>query len=371
MKKVLLYGHGGAYNHGAEAIVKTTVHLLKEYNPCLKIYLVTHFENQDREYNLPVDGYFERNINVLGSEESNNPYHKALEFIDRDTICLSIGGDNYCYNNWHKWDVFLLRAKQVGAKSILWSASIEPNKISLEMLESLKLFDKITTREKRTYQALKKCRSLSEIDILDCADVAFLLPERKCDVIKDNKEYVVINISPLIYRTSLNQELFKKCIYNLLNYILEITELNILLLPHVMMPTDNDFEMLKTIYDRYRNTGRIQLIPNNLSVSEYKYLISKCRFGVLSRTHAMIAAYATGVPSIAIGYSIKALGIAEDFGMEGLLLDNHKINGKDNLTNLFKQLTEQEQDLRKKLHEQIGEIKKKAKKNIEAIDVDI
>lgn len=368
MKKILLYGHGGAYNHGAEAIVKTTVYLIKEYNPCIKIYLVTHFEKQDQEYNLPVDGYFERNVQALSSEQNDKIYKNALEFLDSDTICLSIGGDNYCYDNWHKWDVFLSRAKQVGAKNILWSASIEPNKITLEMLDSLKLFDKITTREKRTYHALKGYDCLSDVEIFDCADVAFLLSEKKCDIIKNDRQYVALNVSPLIFRTSIDQECLKECVYSLIDYIHKETDFEVLLLPHVMMPADNDFEILATIYNNYQNKERIHLVPNDLSVAEYKYLISKCKFCILSRTHATIAAYATGVPSIAIGYSIKALGIAEDFGMESFVLDNQKVCRDNQLVNLFVQLMEQEKDIRKQLQEKNDMIKEKAQKNIQAIE---
>ena len=46
-------------------------------------------------------------------------------------------------------------------------------------------------------------------------------------------------------------------------------------------------------------------------------IISKCRFFVVARTHATIAAYSTGVPTIVISYSVKSRGIARDlFGDE-------------------------------------------------------
>ena len=33
MTKYILYGHGGSYNHGVEAITKCTIELLKKINP--------------------------------------------------------------------------------------------------------------------------------------------------------------------------------------------------------------------------------------------------------------------------------------------------------------------------------------------------
>ena len=41
-------------------------------------------------------------------------------------------------------------------------------------------------------------------------------------------------------------------------------------------------------------------------------MISQCRFFIGSRTHSVIAAYSSGVPTLALGYSIKSKGIAQD-----------------------------------------------------------
>ena len=39
---------------------------------------------------------------------------------------------------------------------------------------------------------------------------------------------------------------------------------------------------------------------------------SRCRFLIAARTHASIAGYSTGVPTLVVGYSVKAEGIAKD-----------------------------------------------------------
>ena len=50
---------------------------------------------------------------------------------------------------------------------------------------------------------------------------------------------------------------------------------------------------------------------------ELKGYIARCRFMVVARTHASIAAYSTQVPTLVVGYSVKARGIAKDiFGTE-------------------------------------------------------
>ena len=44
-------------------------------------------------------------------------------------------------------------------------------------------------------------------------------------------------------------------------------------------------------------------------------LIAQCELLVCCRTHASIAGYSTGVPTLVLGYSVKAEGIAADLGM--------------------------------------------------------
>ena len=54
-KHFLLYGHGGSYNHGGEAITRCTIDLLRKQVPDCFITLSTHFPEQDREFGLIPD----------------------------------------------------------------------------------------------------------------------------------------------------------------------------------------------------------------------------------------------------------------------------------------------------------------------------
>ena len=54
---------------------------------------------------------------------------------------------------------------------------------------------------------------------------------------------------------------------------------------------------------------RVHLLPDDLCAAEYKWIISKCIAFIGARTHATIAAFSTGVPTVSLAYSIKALGL--------------------------------------------------------------
>lgn len=110
----------------------------------------------------------------------------------------------------------------------------------------------------------------------------------------------------------------------LINYILNHTNLNILLIPHVLWKGQDDREISNVILRKY-NSSRISVLNSDtLNYCELRYVISKCRFFIGARTHAVISAYSTYVPTIALGYSIKSKGIAKDLELNECLVINSK-----------------------------------------------
>ncbi len=367
MKQFLLYGHGGAYNHGAEAIVKCTVDMIKERYPDSKVILSTHFKEQDIEYSMPVDEYCQRNMKYVEMDKNslkkgnfdNLIYKSTLEQITGDTICLSVGGDNYCYENWRKWKAIHERAIKVGAKSILWSCSIEPAMLDDEMLDVLKSHHLITARESITYNALKD-RGLDNVEL--CSDVAFLLEPKEYSLPENflMGNTVGINISPLIIRREKTEGIVIKNVEKLINLVINTTDMNIALIPHVLMPMDNDLEILEKIYNGIENKKRICFVNKNISAAEYKYIISNCRLGVFARTHASIAAYSTCVPSMAIGYSVKSKGIAKDLGLEDFVLPIEEIHNDYCMISILEKLMNNEQGIKQALIHKMPSYKERA-----------
>ncbi|MDD4089396.1 MAG: polysaccharide pyruvyl transferase family protein [Tissierellia bacterium] len=366
-KRFLLYGHGGSYNHGAEAIVKCTVDMIKERYPDSKIILSTHFKEQDIEFSMPIDEYCQRDMKYVEMDKNsikkgnldNLIYKSTLEQITEDTICLSVGGDNYCYDNWRKWKAIHERAIETGARSILWSCSIEPAMIDDEMLDVLKSHHLITARESITYNVLKD-RGLDNIRL--CSDIAFLMKPKECSLPENFLigNTVAINISPLIIRREKTEGIVLRNIEKLMDLIISSTDMNIVLIPHVLMPMDNDLEILEKIFNRLENKERICFVNKNISAAEYKYIISNCRLGVFARTHASIAAYSTCVPSMVIGYSVKSKGIAKDLGLEDFVSPIKEFHNDYCIISMFEELMNNEQNIKKILADKIPSYKKRA-----------
>lgn len=341
--KYLLYAHGGSYNHGSEASLKCDIELLRRLSPTSKIILSSHFPEQDIQFGVRADKIIGRNVNGKSYEEI---YRSTLDSITSDTICISIGGDVYCYPNWQRYAIIHKKAIEKKAKSILWSCSFEPTFINSELLDVLSSHHLIAVRESISEKILKDYGLKNVVRI---SDIAFNLEPKKTNI--PNGKYIVLNLSPLIIKknpkiVSIYQKFIDEIISN--------TEYNIVLIPHVEVSVDNDFDALSLLDG---DGKRVIRIPTGLSAAEYKYIISKSEYCIAARTHITIAAWSTIVPTIAIGYSTKAYGIAKDLGQEEYVVDINSIT-YNQLSEKFKQLQYERNEVCTALSEKVNECKK-------------
>ena len=362
MKKILLYGHGGAYNHGAEAILRTSVPIFRQAD--CPILLSTHFPEQDREFGLDklVDKLIPADLSLVPQERSaetfeqkegiaTSIYRDALWEIDEDTVCIAVGGDNYCYPNWHRQSVFHRTVKERGGKSVLWGCSIQPEMIDDRMSDVLREHDHIYVRESLTANALRR---IGMTRITQIADPAFHLSPEPIALPEGFYGCVVaLNLSPMLLRRS----------SMLLDDFTETARLllrradTLLFIPHVTMPTDNDQEALELLARQFSPQDRSRLcwVSGKANAAQRKYLISRCELLICCRTHASIAGYSSGVPTLVIGYSIKSQGIGKDIEMEQWVIPVGDIN---RLPCLAMALWEKRDSIKSKLHTQVKKIEK-------------
>lgn len=142
------------------------------------------------------------------------------------------------------------------------------------------------------------------------------------------KNTVGINVSPLIIEREGCNGMTMQNYEMLIEHILATSDMSVALIPHVVWSHNDDRKPLLLLYNKFRDTGRIYL-QEDCNACELKSVISRCRFMVVARTHASIAAYSTGVPTLVVGYSVKAHGIAKDlFGTDTIMsyLLNHCVS---------------------------------------------
>ncbi|NDV60230.1 polysaccharide pyruvyl transferase family protein [Bacteroides sp. 519] len=358
--KIILYPHGGSGNHGCEAIVRSTIPMLGKAD----VELFTNSPEEDIKYGLqeccrlagPQQKINRFTMQYLWARLSGNNIEKldklAFEPILRAArkcdLMMSIGGDNYCYGiNSH---ILLVNRsiRKLGKKTVLWGCSIEQEAIDTKVVfNDLAAFDKIVARESITYEALKK-KGLRNVSLFP--DPAFQLNRVDRPLPEGFKEgnTVGINISPMIMGYETKRDSTFNNYVRLIEHIITTTDMNIALIPHVVWTYNDDRVPLMQLYNQFAHTGRIVKIED-AAASILKGYIARCRFFVAARTHASIAAYSECVPTLVVGYSVKATGIARDiFGTEkNYVIPVQSLAKNNQLVNAFTYIYNNEAAIRK------------------------
>lgn len=378
-KPYLMYMHAGSGNHGCEAIVRSlcglsennlTVLSHKAYedekyglNELCDIFATKHVE----ENFLPhVYFYALKKLFHNGEAKMKYAYKNAGDF-KKFEYAISIGGDNYCYDD-TIYDLRMANSMFVkeGVKTALIGCSVEPDLMNRsEIIEDLKKYSVIIARESITYKAISEAVG-NDTDVHMVPDPAFTLKpvNTKLPDGFEEGETVGINVSPLIlgYESAEEKGITLKNYEGLIEYILENSEDKIALIPHVVWPGNDDREPINILFEKYKDTGRIVVIED-MSASELKYVISKCRLFIGARTHATIAAYSTCVPTLVAGYSVKSKGIATDlFGTdENYVIPVQSLNAYDDLKKAYIWLEENAENQKTKLNAIMPEYIEKAR----------
>lgn len=364
--KYFLFNHEGSKNHGCEAIVRGSMNIIENSDEKAEFVLSSNNPSDDEILNnITVKAAKTRDltkvekliaavdlkINNSETYALQKMYSPIVSDAEDCDVCLSVGGDTYCYGDNHGIQVLTRELKKRGKKTVLWGASIGAEDLSERKLESLRDFDAIFTREPITYELLKENGANDNIYLF--SDPAFCMERVEVEPIDGftRENTLGFNISPLVASGDPRK---KEIAEDFLRFVFENTTMKVLLVPHVVEENNNDYDFMKPIFEKFEHTGRIAILPPDLEARQYKGYIAGTRFFVGARTHSTIAAYSSGVPTIALGYSVKARGIAKDvFGEEKYVLDIKAMTDYEELRDEFLKMLENENEIRRELMKSI------------------
>ena len=385
MGDIVFYSHSGSGNHGCEAIVRGTEKILGNI---ADMTLLSQAEEEEYKYGINKIVNVKKGKNEINKKSlsffnaylslrllKNTSKMDVLQFIDakkyiqKNSIAISIGGDTYCYSDvYNQVELHKMYGKNTD-KTVLWGCSVEPKLLEdKKVANDLASYTKIITRESISYEALKKVNENTKL----YPDPAFNLDKVELDLPDGFEEnnIVGINLSPLIIRKEKKEGITLENYAKLIEYILDNTNMKVALIPHVVWQDNDDREPLKELYNRF-DTNRVIMI-DDCNCLELKGYISRCRLFIGARTHATIAAYSTCVPTLVVGYSVKAKGIAKDiFGTyENYVIPVQSLENSDDLINSFTWIYENEEKIKNHLTTFMPTYKKRgleAKKEIEEL----
>ncbi|GAI96666.1 unnamed protein product, partial [marine sediment metagenome] len=138
-------------------------------------------------------------------------------------------------------------------------------------------------------------------------------------------------------------------------------DMPIVLIPHDTRPHTNDYKFMREVLENLgADCSGIFLLPEDLTAAQTKWIISRMKCMVAARTHATIAAFSSCVPTVSLGYSVKAEGINKQvFGHTTFLIQAEDIDS-DTVTNVAENVLMAEDAIRRDLSSRIPDVKKKA-----------
>ncbi|HQK56305.1 MAG TPA: polysaccharide pyruvyl transferase family protein [Methanolinea sp.] len=344
----ILAGNGPYENRGCEAIVRGTVKILRNFFPDPSFICISHFQSE-MQYKEQCLNETDKAILHLASYRINKRtviqtawkmktwkalskyflnrdeyyasfYNQMLPFIQEAKAILSVGGDNYSLdygipNRYIALDNLTLSYKK---PIILWGASVGPfgaiPDFERFMSGHLQKVTGIFARESATIDYLEKIGVTK--NVFPVADPAFLMdPQKPVKDIVIEDETIGINFSPLMAKFVSGGDMgkWKKLAASIITGIVNRTDMQVFLIPHVTSHHSNDFVFLNSITKHIKNENKkVILLSNTYSAAEIKWIIGQMTIFAGSRTHANIAALSSCIPTLSFGYSIKSLGINKD-----------------------------------------------------------
>lgn len=365
--KFYFAGHTTFGNRGCEALIRSTVGLVRAQLPQARFVVPSTAIDLDRrqwpqaeslgvEFTAtpPFPGtikWWNRAARVLPPIERLWVPHYRLPAAhlavlqDCDAMIMS-GGDvislDYGLASLYAWTGQAENAMQLGKPVALWAGSVGPfkRKPQVESFAAahLKRYRAISVREADSMAYLAGIG----VSAPQVADPAFTLQPEAFDTTPMWPEgadgCLGLNVSPLIrgYRdTEASRQQLDAEIVSFVQAVVRDTDLGVLLIPHVGplgggADNNNDHHYMNGLLKAAGiNSPRVRLAPPTLNAAQLKHLISCCRYFIGARTHATIAAFSSGVPTVSIAYSVKAKGINRDlFGHTNHVLDTPMVTAQ-------------------------------------------
>lgn len=354
-------------NRGCEALVRSTVSLLQVAFGGVKV-LVPSFDKARDSLQWPESA--QAGVEFVDAPPMPNwlgkwsaacrrfPWVRALphprpsiaesfvaDMLRADAV-VSIGGDAYSLDYGLGGLYFNVgiaeAATRIGKPTVLWGASVGPftsePRAERRVAEHLRRLTLVTVREGHSVEYLQ---TIGVVDnVIGVVDSAFVLQPQPVDArawwpSQPGDGVIGLNVGWLI--DSLRRRAGQPGgvvgeVAGFVRDVMQRTAYAVLLVPHVA-PLSGDLVNNDEAFNRRLMealggaTSRLAQVPSGLNAAQLKSVISQCRLLIGGRTHATIAGFSSGVPTLSVAYSVKAKGINRDlFGDERYVLETPRLS---------------------------------------------
>lgn len=309
---------------------------------------------------------------------------ETLKWYLKADVVIDLGGDTLTDSTilMTLWNLYpILLALVLKKPVMIYAQTIGPFRSPLTRIATAFILNRVnltTVRERITLSYLKEL-GVEDSRFRLTADAAFLLDPCSSDRIDEifQREQVVLNSRPLI-GVSVSRLVsryafpdvdsveekhvnFVETVAKVLDYLIDRLEAVVLFVPHVV----GDGMVAEEVIDSmsHRDNAR-NLCTEEYSADELKGVIGRCDVFTGARMHSTIASTSMAVPTVALAYSEKAIGIiGMMLGMNDYVVDIRKCNREE----FLKQMTEKienawlnRHEIKSELKQQVEHVKKQA-----------
>lgn len=334
MPKFLLVGNGPYFNRGCEAITRGTTKIIRDAIGQAEFVSIDFgggysFQETDPDIlHRPISitrfskMWFVQNfLRTIGSSRTWLP--EIGNHISECDAVLALGGDNFTmdYGSLRAHLSVIDYVNSYDRPLVIWAASMGPfdkkgPKYEQTVAKKLKICSAILVREKMTQEYLASIGV--EDNVRYVTDPAFVMDPIRPKSIGISADTlgnsIGLNFSPLMakYLTSGNIQATIDLVIEVVGGLLAKYNRPIILIPHVFKKGNSDYELLSKVFQEFKSNSQVFLLSEELSAKEIKWVISRVRCFLGSRTHSTIAALSSSVPTLSLAYSMKANGINRD-----------------------------------------------------------
>ncbi|MGH3830351.1 MAG: polysaccharide pyruvyl transferase family protein [Pseudonocardiaceae bacterium] len=344
-RNMVITGVTSCENRGVEALVASIAAQLHQTGP-YDVTVLTQTASTDRAQLAPwnVECVADPFVVSTAWEHARPPETperaeaRSAALITAADLVVATGGDLYTssYGVSTPYLSAPAAAQRSGVPVAMLAHSVGPFTASEDALAWTKIAlrcEVLTTRESRSQRYVIDDLGLPAAKVTLAADPAFLLPAapqwRVEEIlstvgIETGQPYACIAPSKGIVRfRRLDEAAHTHALSHLIDHLLSRFHLPVLLIPHVHdSRPHNDDRVLVAELARDRAHPDVHPVLGPLSATEYKGIAAKSSLVVAERLHAAIGALSAGVPTAAIGYSQKFLGVFADTYGDAVPLDH-------------------------------------------------
>jgi len=343
-QNIIISGITSFRNHGVEALVVSTIGQLRQLLPGASFTVLDRepdFDNSRmtapdvkfiQDYTIrPLYGPRWRGFLTSTFPRLDRHAHNTANIVKKASCVVASGGDVFCSE--YGWRSLLTHlqplkiAHSAHVPFVIHAQSIGPFSNDGDrnaFMATARHAAVISVREMASYRYITEDLKLPGRICHHMADPAFMLgqPDKsEGDALfahhraVEGKPTIALSTSRAIcHWMNSNDDRHIDTWLEVIRWLRQTLDANIILIPHVQetAPKNEDRILATEIQRRLRHDPRVRLAGGDFSASDYKAIISRCDFAVAERMHAALAGLSTGVPTLVIGYSIKAEGILTD-----------------------------------------------------------